>query len=71
MVEDGHASGGHAGGVGQGQVVLVGQRLGRDDRDFAGGGVGVVVQRHFGKSFVHGIGASEALTEKENGMKNE
>ncbi|MNQ80878.1 hypothetical protein D3C85_958760 [compost metagenome] len=67
LLEDGHASCRHAGGIGQGQVVLVGQGLGRDDRDFAGGGIGVVVQRHFGKSFVHGIGASEALTEKENG----
>ncbi len=57
LVENGHASRSHAGGVGQGQVVLVGQGLGRGDRDFAGSGIGVVVQRQFGESFVHGIGA--------------
>ena len=55
LVEDGHAGGRHAGGVGQGQVVLVGQGLGRGDRDFAGGGIGVVIQRQLGEGFVHGI----------------
>lgn len=43
------------GGVGQRQVILVGQRLGRGDGDFAGGGIGVVVQRQLGESFVHEV----------------
>jgi hypothetical protein len=48
---------GHPGRVGEGEVPLVGERLGRDDRDLPGSAAGVVVEGIFALHGAQGSGA--------------
>jgi hypothetical protein len=47
------AGGGHPGRIGERQVALVGQPLGRQDRDLSRGGQAVIVERALRQGLVH------------------
>src|SRR5262249_13814434 len=61
VVTDGKAGIGNARGGGERQVVLVGQAFGRGDRDFAGDGEAMVVQRRLAKQFLIHARSSASL----------
>jgi len=50
---DGFARGRHAGRIGQRKIALGDHRLGRVDRDLAGGGLAVVLQRSLAQLLIH------------------